>query len=228
MLAEDSSGPAADTGTAVHAAAEHWHKNTREFAAALKAMKDNLPRYPLADLGAAEQQFRHYCNDPRNQSANVILCEAKIQVILEAPEGDTSPVVINGTLDQVRQEGSALTVVDIKTGGSMEGQEMLDSHAAQLAAYMVGAAKLLGRPVYQAAILRTKDYLKTDRSKKPKPGPVFWYASWGRKEADRMLEEVRRIIGRIRRGEVSFAPSAENCRYCPGGGVANCLGRMVS
>jgi len=209
-------------------AARAWHTESKQnLADALKAMKEHLPEYPAADLGAAEQQFRHYASDPRNQHAKVLLCEAKVSFALAPPEGDTSPVYIRGTLDQVREENGYLVLCDIKTGGSMEGAEMLDSYAAQLAAYQLGAWQVLGRKVSRACVIRTKDYLKTDRQKRPKPGAVFWYASWSVEDAQRLMDEVRRVVGDIRKGVLRATPSAENCRWCPGGGVANCLGRMV-
>jgi len=226
MLGENSSGPAADTGSAVHKAAAAYHTTAkRDVAASLAEMRTFLPEYPLADLGTAEQQFRHYAADPRNQEANVVLCEAKVTVVLSPPEGDTTPIEIHGRLDQVREYRGVLTVYDIKTGGVMEGDEMLSYAAAQLAAYQVGASELLGKRVASACIIRTKDYLKTGRKKTPKPGPVFWSASWVYEDAVALMEEVRRIVGEIRRGHCRVSPSAENCRYCPGAGVANCLGR---
>lgn len=227
MMAESDSGPAADTGSAVHLAVAEFHRNRGDVAAAIKAMIDNLKEYPLADLGTAEGHFRCYAKDPRNAEARVILCEERICVRLPAPEGDTpaTEIVINGTLDQVREEGGSLTVWDVKTGGMLEGIDMLPYHAAQLAAYQVGATLALARPVNRAGVIRTRDYLKTDRKKQPKPGPVFWQGPWSLADAKLILEHVRQVVGDIRRGQIAVAPSAENCRYCPAGNVANCLRR---
>lgn len=229
MLAEDDKGPAADTGSAVHMAARAMHKEgKRELAACLAVMREHLPEYPQADLGTAEQHFRQYFADPRNQNAKVILCEEKMLFSLPPPEGDSSPVWIQGTADQVREENGCLIVEDIKTGASAgEGDEMLSYYALQLMAYQVMASAKLRRDVHRAAIIRTRDYLKTDRSRKPKPGPVFWFASWTLADAKRMLEEVRRTVGDIRTGRIRVTPSAENCKWCPGGGVSNCLRRKV-
>jgi len=229
MLGESEGGPAADTGSAVHYAARALHTEAkRDVAAALEAMREHLPDYPLADMGTADQHFRACARDPRNADANVVLCEEKIVVSLPAPEGDSSPVVITGTLDQVREARGVLTIWDIKTGGSYEGPEMLAYHAVQLMAYQVGASLLLKRDVAAAGVIRTRDYLKTDRSRKPKPGPVFWSASWTLADAREMMDQVRRIVGDIRMGNVRVSPSAENCKWCPGSGVANCLPRRKS
>jgi len=227
MIGEDSGSPAADTGSAVHKAAAAFHQQ-KDFAAAMRVMRDSLPEYPLADLGTAEQQFRYYHGDPRNSEANVILCEQKVRLTLAPPEGDTTPITITGQTDQVREARGVLTVWDIKTGGVMEGDEMLSYAAAQLAAYQVGASVLLGRKVAGAGIIRTKDYLKQDKNKDPKPGPVFWHAPWTYEDAVVLLDEVRRIVGEIRRGHCRVSPSAENCRYCPAASVANCLTRLKS
>ena len=231
MIGDGTSGPAADTGSAVHLAASAYHTVAAgDFAAAMKSMREHLPEYPLADLGAAEHQFRFYVADPRN-TARVILCEAKIRIALPPPEGDStaSPVIITGQLDQVRESlGGVLTLYDLKTGGSMEGPAMLATHCAQLAAYQVGASVLLGRDVVGCGIIRTKDYLKLDRKRQPKPGPVFWEAAWTLADARAILDEVRRVVGDIRSGKIRISPSAENCRYCPAVGVANCIARRKS
>ena len=229
LIGENESGQAADTGSAVHYAAKLFHTSAKgDVAKAIKEMERSLPEYPLADLGTAEGHFRLYASDPRNKDAKIVLCEEKIEVILPPPEGHSEEVVIQGTVDQVRQEGGRLVVCDIKTGASAgEGDDMLNYYAAQLAAYQVGAATLLKQHVSSAAIIRTRDYLKTDRKKNPKPGPVFWYASWTYNDALALLEEVRRVVGDVRSGRISVSPSAENCKWCPGGGVGNCLRRKI-
>src|SRR5690348_15014108 len=83
LLGEDEAGQAADTGSAVHFAAKMFHTQARgDVAAALKAMAENLPEFPLADLGTAEAHFRLYAKDRRNQQAKIILCEEKISLTL--------------------------------------------------------------------------------------------------------------------------------------------------
>lgn len=224
---EDGSGPAADTGSAVHKAAFFWHQDARrDTAEAMKRMTEHLPEYPLADLGAAEEQFRHYARDPRNIEAETILCEREVRLTLAPPEGDTSPVVLIGHPDHVRIDGSGLILCDIKTGGTLEGAEMLDYYAPQLCTYQVAVSRLLGRQVNGVRIIRTKDYLKKDRQKRPKPGIVHWNASWTYSDALHLLDMIRAEVGRVRRGEIRVSPSAEACRYCPGGGIANCLTRL--
>lgn len=219
----DGGGPAADTGSAVHFAARAWHTvSGKEVALSVNLMRMAVDKYPLADLNSAEEQFRHYANDPRNTAAQVILCEAKVNIILAPPEGDTEAVVIVGTLDQVRRSEGRLTLWDIKTGAP-EGVDMLNTHAMQLAAYQYGASLALAEPVRFAGVIRTKDYLKKDRHRNPKPGPVFYEAPWSYAQLPLLLDMIRRYVGDIRRGDVRISPGDEACRYCVG--LANCLRR---
>lgn len=227
MLSENDSSQAADTGSAIHKAIAAFHTvSKRDVASALKEMRVHLPEYPLADFGTAEEHFRAYTRDPRNQG-EVLYVETKIQIVLPPPEGDTQAVVIPGMFDQLREEEDSLILYDVKTGGSHEGDAMLDAHAAQLMAYQVGASRMIGRTVSRAGVIRTKDYLKKDYKRNPKPGPVFWRASWTYHDALLVMNRVRQIVGRVRRGEIDFAPSAENCKWCVGGGISNCLGRVI-
>jgi len=214
LALESDAGQAADTGSAVHMAARAFHTGCKgDVSASLEVMRRSLPKFPLADLGAAEQQFRCYAKDPRNKEAEIILCEAEHKI-------EVAPTIwVQGTLDQVRQERGGLVVDDIKTGGAYEGADMLPYHAAQLSAYMLMASDLLGERVRRCRIIRTKDYLKA------RPGPVFWEASWDYDSACRILEQVVAEVIRMRSNQVRITPSAEQCKYCPAGSLQNCIRR---
>jgi hypothetical protein len=220
MAAESDAGSeAAHTGSAVHAAANAYHTIASGNARlAIGIMRELLPQYPLADLDAAEQHFLRYAGDPRNREAEIILSEAKVQISLPCAEEDQTgeAIVINGTLDQVRREGSVLTLWDIKTGKRLQGDSMLTEHALQLAAYQIGATQLLGERVQSVGIIRTQDYLSRT------PGPVFWHAAWSYRHALMMLDSIRRIVASIR-GRGPWVGPGEDCRWCPGGGVPSCL-----
>jgi hypothetical protein len=179
-------------------------------------MREALSLYPRADLDKAEEQFRLYAADPRNAGANVVLCEAKVQIEISPAEDDPTqaPIIVMGTLDQVREENGRLTIWDIKTG-SPDGLDMLRNHALQLAAYQIGAGQKLDCIVHHAGIIRTKDYLKT------RTGPVFWHAPWAHQQANTMLESVRNIVSSVRRGNIWLGPG-DQCRYCAGNDVWNC------
>ena len=96
---------------------------------------------------------------------------------------------------------------------------MLDGHCLQLAAYQLGASELLGEPVREAGVIRTKDYLKTDRARNPKPGPVFYEAPWSYADVPLLLSAVARRVAEVRSGQVSPTPG-EDCKWCIG--IANC------
>jgi RecB family exonuclease len=204
-----ASGPAADTGTAVHFAVALWHREAQQDTrVALEVMRRSHDRFPLADLDEAAVHVTDYAGDPRNKAADIVFVEQKVTVTLPAPEGD---VIICGTLDQVRRDKHGRwTVWDLKTG-KPDGWDMLHEHALQLAAYQIGVE------APRAGIIRTQDYRRRNG-----PGPVFWEAPWGLTDARVMLQSVVRAVLAIRRGTVHIGPGS-HCRWCPAGGLAGCL-----
>jgi len=217
---DSESGVAADTGTAVHQAASVWHKSKKKDASvAIKVMRELHALYPLANLDTADAIFQRYANDERNINATTILIEEKIVIRLPPTEDDKTQaeIVLSGTLDQVREgEGGILTLVDIKTGKSHEGLDMLNHYAMQQACYMYGASELLGRPVHRAALCRTNDYEYKSR-------PVFWHYSWGLPIAKMMIAELRQTIADVRNGRIDIRPSQSACKWCQYGGPQNCI-----
>lgn len=212
----DESGPAADTGSAVHCAVAAFHREARkDFQRSLEIMKERGTKYPLADLKQAEMLFRYYFNDERNKTAQVVLCEEEITFRLSPAETDPTQkeILIQGTLDQVREENGVLTVWDIKTG-KPPGVDMLSDYALQLAAYQHGAAQRLDRRVARSGILRTGDY---------PTGPVFYEAPWTDAHLEALLSSVRSRVADIRAGRVGIAPNSRDCRYCVGVGQCTTL-----
>lgn len=215
---ERTSSPAADTGSAVHAAIAAYHTVAKGDArASLEAMREGLAKYPLADLHDAELSFRPYAADTRNTEAEVVLVEREISLRLAPAETDptTQEIVIVGTLDQVRRERGLLVVCDVKTGKRLEGEDMLNDHCLQLCAYQLGASALLGEPVRGACVIRTYDYRKKAK------GPVFWNAAWGVKDAESLMRGVAHVVANIRAGRAWAAPG-EHCRWCPAGSPSGC------
>lgn len=214
MMEDQGSGPAADTGSAIHAAAAAWHTvANKDTSAALRVMRAGLAKYPFADLDAAEGTFRYYAQDPRNQEARVILVEEKVEIRLQPAEDDPTQeeILIFGHVDQVREEDHGeLAVVDIKTGKFHDGPSMLTEHCLQLSAYQLGASAKIGKPVRKARIIRTNDYLKRT------PGPVFWSAAWRMSDCVALLDCVRNVVATLRRGQPYIVPTAEACRFCVG------------
>lgn len=220
MFDDDKGGKAADTGSAMHKAAAAWHINGHDIPASLAEMIDKKGEYPLADMTEAARIFQRYCEDIRNIQAKTILVEEKVEIILPpSPEDKTGKeIVITGTLDQVREyPGGDLALVDIKTGESMDGGEMLMYYAMQQALYQVGAAKKLSRRVRAAFILRTRDYFKRGG-----PGPVLYEAPWTDTQAAEMLDGLRLLVASIRNGVVHVSPGLD-CFRCHLNNPSVCL-----
>jgi len=221
-LLEDHSGKAADTGSAVHAAVHAWHLTSHNGPAAVDAMRALAPaKFPLADCDEAARLLAFYAEDERNQEATVVLLEQSVQVTLPPTDDDPTgqPIVISGTLDQVREERGVLSLWDIKTGSMHRGLEMVHEHALQLAVYQLGAARVLGRPVARAGVIRIRDYPARI------PQPVFWAAPWTLDQLPLLLDAVREQVARIRRGIVAAGPGS-HCSWCPAGGLNSCLSIM--
>ncbi len=216
-IGEREGNEASQTGDAVHLAARAFHREAKgDLRIAIGVMREGLSSYPQADLKRAEQHFRRYAEDPRNAQAEVIYCEEKISIKLDPSEADPTQtqIHIRGTLDQVRRDASGESVWDIKTGRAVYGKQMTAQHAAQLAAYQVGASQLIGRPIQRCGIIRTEDYVTN--------GPVFWEAPWNYRDALRMLDGVKHVVALLRSGKVWAAPGGQ-CRFCPQQSIANCV-----
>ena len=222
FLAEgEAFSPAADTGSAVHFAIQAWHTKPDERLAIL-TMRACIEKFPFADLEVAEQHFRGYIEDPRNQGLILCLCESNIVVELPPHPTDPTgaPVVYTGTLDQVRLTKYGMCLLDIKTGAP-EGIDMLHTHCLQLAAYQYGASLKLGERVRHAGIIKTKDYLKKDRSGAPKPGPVFYEAPWAWSDLPVILSSLTLLVAQVRAHQLHISPGEEACKYCIG--IPNCV-----
>jgi len=216
--AGDSGGKAADTGSAVHKAVAAWHA-TGDVAESIKRMGAHIQEYPLADLADAELHFRPYTRDPRNRPETVEATEKKVSMTLSPAESDTTraPIVIHGTLDQIRNG----RVWDVKTG-KPEGWVMLHEHAHQLAAYALAGNYAPG------GIIRTQGYRKRGGdAPEACPDGVFWEVPYNRRGCEVLLESVRSIVAHIRAGDVWLGPGA-HCTYCPAGGLENCVPKLIS
>lgn len=219
-MANDTSGIAADTGSAVHKAIAHWHTNERGYKGAIKAMTDSLREYPLADLHDAELHFRLYAEDPRNQEAEIVAVEKKVTFKIPSADLTQKEIYIVGTLDQIRRENGRLVLWDVKTGAK-EGFTMIHEHSIQLAAYCIGATEVLGESVHPGGLIRTRGYRKRGVSS-VSPDGVFWSVPWNLSDASILLEPVQEVVSRIRKGVLTLGPG-DHCTYCPALGIDNCL-----
>jgi len=206
----DESGSAADTGSAVHAAAHALHTG-KEVAECLGIMKDKLADYPRADLLDAADLFLKYAADTRNRRAKVILSEQKISfTIAAAPEDPTGePLTIVGRLDQVREADGELRVYDLKTS-KLDPMQLLHSHTYQMAAYCVGASTFLKRIVNPGALILVRRYKASDHDN----ALVFWHYPWKLKDCEQILDVFRHRVAEIRRGTLYHNPSDGMCRWC--------------
>ena len=214
---DDRSGPAADTGSAAHAAVEAWHLSGQDSAVAIAAMRELAPvKFPLADLKQAEKFFRSYTADPRNSKAEIVLLEEQVELTLDPHFMDSTgqPILIHGTLDQVRRQNAQLVLTDLKTGGMLRGHQMVHEHALQLIVYQLGAEKVLGERVPQAQVLRVQDY--------ERGGPVFHACPWRRSDVELLLDGIRLHTAMVRMGRAYPNPGG-HCDWCPARGLGGCL-----
>lgn len=217
---ESAGGKAADTGTAAHLAVAKFHGGA-SVEEALAAMNGAARDFPLADLHDAEISFTHYAADPRNQTAKVVAAELKIRLVIEPKFIEGPPIVIEGTADQVRDEGGTLRVWDLKTGKT-SAVEMLHGYALQVAAYTLGvAAAFPGRRVMPGGILRSYAY-RTRGASLPSPDGVFLESPFSFEDCDALLDGARLAVCMIREGLITVTPGA-HCTYCPLGGIDLCL-----
>lgn len=210
FTSSDEGGPAGDTGSAMHKAAEFFHKG-KEVAECIDIMKEELPKYPAADLVDAAGMFLSYAADPRNRNAKIILVEQAIRFsIAPSPEDHTQKAIeVIGTLDQVREEPDGLYNVDIKT--SKKDPELVKNEATfQQAAYCIGASIFLGKRVKSAKILMPRLYAGKD----PSTAPVQRFYPWKFEDIEDILYALRVQVANIRAGRIYHVPN-KDCMWCP-------------
>src|SRR5262245_1800132 len=84
---EGESGPAADTGSAMHHAAAEFHRG-KGLAECLDSMRANVGKFPLADLQDAASMFLLYAQDPRNANAWVHAVEQPVAFSIDPAPAD--------------------------------------------------------------------------------------------------------------------------------------------
>jgi hypothetical protein len=224
---EDTSGQAADTGSAVHKAAQLWHAHGMTVEGAIKGMADSLPDYPQADLSDAESQFLAYALDPRNTRAKIVACEKEVVFSLPPSEKDPTqtPVFVRGHLDQIREdEDGVLKLYDIKTS-KRPGITIRNEHAYQIAAYCIGATELLKRPVHPGAVIMTRGYLKRGVDPREQPSGVFFNYPWNLDRCKVLVSGVADVVAMIRSGTVWASPG-DYCNWCPMKAPDFCIERL--
>lgn len=202
---EDNAGPAAETGSLVHAAADEYHKNNASTEAGLAALAAAVPKFPRGDITRATKIFNAYAEDPKNRDAKVVQCEQKILLTLPPSPLDPTgkPVVIRGTLDQVREDDDGTKRVwDIKTGQTYYGTKALNHYAAQQAVYTLAAPGC-----EPGGLICTDGYFRPGKK-------VFWKYRNSLKDFKQLAELVVTHVAFARMKWVPRAPG-DHCDRCP-------------
>lgn len=220
---ETVSSDAAQTGNLVHSAAAVYHRSlgdpedqrVKEALDALQAARDEFPQ---GDEEKATKIFISYSSDPKNQRAECVEVETHVDLVLApAPDDPTGePIVVSGTLDQIRKEGDRLTIHDIKTGSRLNPQETVQEYLIQQAAYLLAARQSLSLDIQRAVLIWTPAYEKAK-------GQPFLPTGLTVKSAEVLMGSVVALVAQIRRGYPIFRPSPESCRYCPLKSYDNCF-----
>lgn len=223
---EDRSGPAADTGSATHAAVAAWHGNGHDRAASVAAMVASVSDYPQASLDEATAMFLMYARDPRNADAEVVGIEQHVLFQLPPhPDDHTGePIVVKGKVDQIRRVNGRLEVWDLKTS-KLSGLDLMREHMAQVAAYCVGASHLHGEPVHPGSLVCPRHYRAGGPPPEDRPPGVFFPYPWSFEDARFVLWGLRRVVAAVRAGEV-WMRAGDHCRWCPAGSPDVCLPRL--
>lgn len=227
-------GESAQTGNLMHAGAADYHRlkmldpTASEEArkeVGLKALEAARAKFPGGDVRRAKKHYEAYVADPKNQEAQVIRCEEKVRCKLPpAPFDPTGqPVVIRGTLDQLRLVDGVLQVFDIKTGKMYYGFKALDHYMTQQAAYVEAAKQTWGElykgtPIEPGALICTEGYVSTSASQ------VYWWHKWSYDDIPLILQNVVNQVAAARMQRLGFTPSSDACRWCEHKNFSNCTG----
>lgn len=225
------SNEAADTGSAMHIAVAEWHREGK-VDAAIEAMRSKLDRYKKANLDEAAKLFRLYSRDPRNKEASFAeyqgqkLIEKQIEFVLQPAKNDPTqaPIHIVGTLDQVRLDPLGKPRVwDLKTS-KRPGWDLMNMYLYQLAAYSLGASKLLSTPVNLGGLITPRHYKGDPESL---PLGVFWNYPHKFDDLASIIQGVRLAVAQIRAGEFHISPGS-HCHYCPLETTNDCISVLQS
>lgn len=225
LLQDEEVGEPADTGSATHKAIENWHKgNKKDEKLALDKMLEDISKYPKADLSKAASMFRAYIKDPRNIEAEIIAIEEKIEIELPPLDIDPTkqPIIVLGTLDQIRLVNGKLQLWDVKTG-KRPPSFMKTMYSLQLACYCQGASEKLKKEVHPGGFIRTFEYVKNIH-KNPDPATcpenVYVDVDWKYEDIGSLLQIIKQKVALVRMGLYSITPT-EACSYCSIG-LNNC------
>lgn len=215
---------AAQTGNIVHDMAETFHKHQGTLQEKIEAGRAALDAarlaFPEGDADKAVQVYCSYVADPTNQAAVVEHCEAAVTLTLPAEPYDPTgePIVINGTLDQVRRLevpekiGDRLFqpgryVWDIKTGDSKKPDEYIAEYLIQQAVYVLAARQTLHEDIQPGGLIWTPGYFSA-RSRIFLPLPLTV------ESCKILVAAVPPLVACVRSGRPVFLPAADTCKFC--------------
>jgi hypothetical protein len=247
---QDVAGPAAHTGSVVHAGVAAFHKH---FDEKLDLRKENawsaiaaaMQEFPQADETEVRLYITPYMKDPRNIHAIIPkwidgepAIEKKLDFTLPPHELDPTEaqIHIQGTFDQIRMINGVPYLHDVKTG-KQTIWEMIHDHALQVCAYTFGIHQVSKQTnkinkyenfsfdsIKPGKLIRMMGYrAKTVTLFNDSPDGVMIdlpYYKW--KHVEWLLDNVRLHVALYRRGYINFGPGYW-CTYCPKGGLTGCL-----
>jgi hypothetical protein len=211
MAREDEGGKGAQTGSVVHAGVERFHRTEgsaeHRKSEALEAAKEALPTFPLADPAKAFKWVAAYASDPKNIAANVTHVEQKVRLTIPMPDG--VPLVIQGTLDQIRvdERDGLQRVWDLKTGVFYNTLQIVDESQAQQAAYVLAARETLQLDVRPGGIINAAGY---DQPR----GERFLPIGVDVDDCLHIMDIVKQRTLDVRSGRREYNPSASACGFC--------------
>lgn len=207
---DDDGNQGAQTGSVVHRAVETFHNPAGGRVAALTAMESAFADFPEADRDKARRWVAAYLADPTNKAADVIACEAPVEL-------DYKGVYIKGTLDQIRRnrDDGLLLVWDLKTGSYLQPEDAVAEYQFQQAAYVLGARQTLALDVHPGGIIYAAGYDKA-RGRRFLPMGVTV------KQCELLMDEVVETVQRVRAGGRPFRPTSGACKWCPLKPFPNC------
>lgn len=220
---EEAGGKAAQTGNLVHDAAEWYHKTTgaqeARVAAGLAALEAARVQFPDGDNEKARKIFGQYTQDKKNQDAEVVWCEQQVTLTLAPAPGDPTgePIIIRGTLDQIRLLNDLYTVWDIKTGEYYTAPDSVTEYAIQQAVYTLAARETLDARITPGGLIYTPSYSKRGNPSAHIPLGLTVDQCWA------IVSVVPAIVAEIRRGRPPTRPSVDGCKFCPFKTFPNCL-----
>lgn len=219
-MLDDESGTAAETGSAAHRVIDFLHSHKWDIRLATESVSKRISDLPNCDWEVAKKHATAYAQDPRNRDARIVGSERRVELVLEPHELDTTrqPIIINGTIDQIRLDADGRSrVYDVKTG-RLSGLAMLDCYQAQLAGYSKAAEADL-----PPAVIRTAGYLEKGVTASECPPGIYYYSTLTPTRIEWIMAAVRLEVAMIRLGHINHRPGFHCSTICPARSTQQCL-----